>query len=134
MSDVRALIIVQPGDLRAIWPMVRDRLAATIADCGEPIVQEDVFHEILVGNAYLWATEEAGAFVVLQIRAGTNTRDLHIWLAGESTVARAADYWPQLLEIAAEAGCSRITFESPRRWERALPGLSVRYLYTCDVN
>jgi hypothetical protein len=73
------------------------------------------------------------AWVILQIHVRPYDKALHIWNAGENTEARASDYWPQIMRIAAEHGCSHVTIETPRRWERVLPGAVVRYLYRFEV-
>lgn len=127
------LIMILPDALGRAWPLVRDRIAAIAARDGEPWIAEDVFFDIRRGSAYLWATEDFGGFVVLTIQEAPYARDLHIWIGCEDTEANVADYWPQLLEIAAENRCKRIFFESQRRWDRALPGLTARRIYSCPV-
>ena len=131
--EAGTLAMIPQSDLRRVWPQVRDRMQAIADRDGEPWIAEDVYQEIIVGNAYLWATDDLGGFVVLVIRAAPYTRDLHIWIGCENTEANAAAYWPQLLAIASEAGCNRIMFESQRRWDRALPGLTARRIYSCEV-
>lgn len=124
------LTMIPAADVRAVWPSVRDRVSAIAAATGEGWVVEDVFHEIIVGNAFLWATEDLGCFVVLQIDQRPYQRSLFVWIASEETEARAADYVPQIQDIGRENGCQRVVFESPRRWDRALPGLTVRHIYS----
>ncbi len=133
MSDVGTLSIVLGGELRTVWPTIREQIEGIASTCSEPWIAEDVYHEILSGNAYLWMTEDRDAFVVLTVQAAPYTRDLHVWIASNQAEARAADYWPQLRAIAAGAKCNRLMFESPRRWERAVPALQVRFLYSDEI-
>ncbi|HEX8418817.1 MAG TPA: hypothetical protein VF638_02255 [Sphingomonas sp.] len=133
MTDIGTLELIPAAEIRAVWPDVRDRIAGIAEACGEPWIADDVFHEILVGNAYLWGTADLGCFVVLMVEATAYSRDLRVWIASEETDARAAEYVPQLQAIASEAQCNRVIFDSPRRWERALPGVTVRYSYSFET-
>lgn len=128
-----ALSIVSAGELRRFWPLVRDRIASLCAATNEPWLPEDVYHELLTGASHLWITPRADGFVVLSIMVAPYTRDLHVWIACNDTVARAAEFWPQLREIASAHSCNRLMFESPRRWERAIPGLTVRHIYSEEI-
>lgn len=120
--------------LRLVWPMVRSRLEALQVRDGATWLAEDVFHDVLLGNSYLWTTPLAAGFVVLQIHSTPFEKDLHVWIACNSSGARAGEFMPQLVDIAAAHGCDRVTWESGRRgWERAVPEASVRYLYSVPV-
>lgn len=121
---------VPVAELRAVWPEIRDRVDAVARRTEEPWVSEDVFAEIIGGTAWLWGTHGMGCFVVLQVRETAYSRDLHVWIASEETDSRAADFVTQVKAIAREAACGRVTFNSPRRWQRALPGLRASYSYT----
>jgi hypothetical protein len=125
--------MIEPVAFRQAWLSVRDRVQEIADRDNEPWIAEDVFHELASASAFLWATEDLEAFVVLTIKTAPYTRDLHIWIGCENTEANAADYWPQLVEIARQHGCGRIMFESQRRWERALPNLTVRHVYEFQV-
>lgn len=134
MTEVApALSIVPPTELRAVWEIIRDRLADLALDAGDGWMVEEVYVEIIQGNAHLWITEDAEGFVVLTVLAAPWGRDLHVWIACNETMNRAADYWEQLKEIARDNGCSRCMFESSRRWERAIPELTCRHLFYEDV-
>ncbi|AYJ85780.1 hypothetical protein D3Y57_07075 [Sphingomonas paeninsulae] len=130
MTVAAPLSHVPVAELRDVWPKIRDHVSWISERTSQPWIAEDVYHEILVGNAYLWMTPDRESFVVLQVQVAPYTRDLHVWLASNQAEANAAAYWPQLLAIGREALCNRVEFESPRRWERAVPGLTVRHLYS----
>jgi hypothetical protein len=120
--------------VRTVWPLIRSRLENLQTRFNETWVPEDIFHEILSGNAYLWTTPLAVGFVVLQIHSSPYERDLHVWIACNSTQAHAGEFMPQLVEIAADHQCNRVTWESGRKgWDRAVPSASVRYLYSVPV-
>lgn len=126
------LSIVTSDQLRVAWPKVRARIDK-LAE-GEPWSMEDVFHECVVGNAYLWTTPRLDGFVVLQIAATAYSRELNVWIAVNSSKVGAAAYWEQLKEIARSNNCQRVTFECSRRgFERLVPGLAVRFHYSEGV-
>lgn len=133
MSDVGQLLPLDYEERRTAWPELRTRLAALAARTGEPWMSEDVFHLTTMGQATLWATDDLGCFIVTQIDEQPWGRSFVVWIASEETDARAIDYMEQVRLLAAEANCSRVTFSSPRRWERALPGLTVRREYSFSV-
>lgn len=133
MIDVGILAPLDYEQRRAAWPALRPRLAALAARTGEPWMPEDVFHLTTMGHAILWATDDLGCFIVTQIDEQPWGRSLVVWIASEETDARAADYMEQVREIGQNSNCSRITFTSPRRWQRALPGLKVRFEYSFEA-
>jgi hypothetical protein len=136
LNDVGALTHRPLAEARLLWPEVRAELERVRVRYGESWIPDDMWHEIALGVASLHAAGEPGAleaFVILQVATRVYDRSLHIWSAAEQTTARAADYWPQIMAIAADNNCTRVTIETPRRWERVLPGANVRYLYSFNV-
>lgn len=134
IEDTTELEVVPIIGLRTVWPELRARVQGIIDRSGDPMLVEDVFAAILRGEAYLWTTPNLGCFVVLQVQVSSHgARDLHVWLASEETEHHAVDYMDQIRHIGREAQCDRVTFESPRKWGRALPGLTIRYLYSFET-
>lgn len=127
------LFIIGQDDLRAVWPLVRDRIEKLRESGNEPWLAEDVYHELVIGASHLWITPDAGGFVVVSIMVAPYARDLHVWIACNDTIARAAEYWLQLRDIGRAHSCTRLIFESPRRWQRAVPGLTTRFLYSEQI-
>lgn len=127
------LELIPPEGVRRLWPDIRDRMLELSKEVGNGWLPEEVFADCMAGSAYLWATEQAVGFVVLVITAAPWGRELYVWIADNETTTRAAEYWEQLKEIAAIENCVRVTFESPRRWVRAIPDLKVRYSYHMDI-
>lgn len=133
MTQPDHLRMLDYAERRDAWPALRPRLDALAARNGEPWMPEDVFHLTTMGQAALWATDDLGCVVVTQVDEQPWGRSLVVWIASEETDAKAIDYVEQVREIARLANCSRISFSSPRRWERALPGLKVRFEYSFEV-
>jgi hypothetical protein len=127
------ILLPVPADaIRNVWPDIRARLDEMAA--GEEWLAEDVYHECLVGNAYLFATAERDAFCVLKVLAASFGRDLFVWIARNDSPVPARGYFDQLLSIARDNDCGQVTFESARKgWIRALPGVRVRQSYAISV-
>lgn len=124
---------ILPAQLRPVWREIRERIARLADKLEQPWAPEDVFHEILVGNAHLWALSDLSGFVVLRLFATDYERVLHVWICCNSSGHKIADYLEQIKGIAAANDCQRVTFESPRRYHRALPGVKATYSYSIDV-
>lgn len=133
-GDVPTFVPVAPNELRGAWAIVKDRVARIASKLKEPWVPEDVFCELLTGNSSLYLADDNSGFVVLRVFATAYQRSLFVWIcwndAGEN---RCLDYLPQLMDIAVGNGCSKIDWESPRKWQRALPGVRTRFAYSIEV-
>ena len=127
------LFPVAPDQLRASWKEIRDRIDKLSIDLVQPWMPEDVYHEILTGNAHLWALADLSGFVVLRLFASNYERVLHVWICCNASSHRMVDYLEQIKGIAEANDCARVTFESPRRYHRALPGVKATYSYSIDV-
>ena len=114
------------------WPAISVELDSVATRCKEQWRATNVLQAIGRGEATLCIASEDDApigFVVYQIATTDFSRDLHIWIAGGGTLERMREFWPLIRDIARSHSCSAITLESPRRWQRALNFLEVRYLY-----
>lgn len=132
MTEAEPLEQIPITAIRAVWPLLRDRILALSE--GWAWTVEDVFLAVISGDAFLWTTQWGEGFVILQVHAAPYESDLHVWIACNDTIARAGEYMPQLIEIARENGCQRVTFDSHRRgWERELPGAEVTFQYAVKV-
>jgi hypothetical protein len=129
------LTMVLPQDARAAWPHVRDQIAEIARACGERWIAEDVFFQLGAGGAYLWTLDDFSGFLVIQIVVEPYGRELHCWICYNKSGEPPIAYWDQLLEIAREQNCVAITFENDRKgFQRAIPGLQVRYLYRAELS
>jgi hypothetical protein len=125
---------VDPAELRDAWVAIRERVAALVDLSGEPMLAEDVFHELLTGNATLWALDDRSGFVIFRLFATNYERTLFVWFAHNDSDPTLADYLPQALSIAEANDCNLIRWDSPRRgFERALAGAKVRFSYSIEV-
>jgi hypothetical protein len=124
---------VTPDQLRTAWPKIRGRIEALSIKLAQPWMPEDVFHEIVNCQSHLWALADLSGFVVLRVFASNYERSLHVWICCNASGHRIVDYLDQIKGIAASNDCSRVTFESPRRYHRALPGVTATYSYSIDV-
>lgn len=123
------LQMVPPLEARAAYPLIRARLEQLSK--GEAWMPEDVYRDLCIGNAYLWRTPDLDGFLVLQISDTPATKDLHIWIAHNSSSGTVPEFMDQLRRIARDHHCTRITFESPRRgWLRVLPAMERRFFFT----
>jgi hypothetical protein len=127
------LHLVSPAELRHVWAQVRDRVAALADKHNQPWIADDVFHELLVGNSHMWALDDLSGFLVLRVFATLYERTCHAWICCNASSDRIADYLEQLKGIAEDNDCTRITWESDRKYHRALPGVRVSYAYSIDV-
>lgn len=126
------LTVIAPRDIRSAWPSIRDRVEKLSR--GERWIAEDVYKDLIVGNAYLWTTPDLDGFVVLQVLASPTSKDLHIWIACNDSEGTIEEFMEQLRAIAREQDFDRICFESPRRgWKRALPTFECRYTFIENV-
>ena len=82
-------------------------------------IPEDVYCAIKTGNAQLFMIPDG--FVVLEnIRdRWSNEPELHIWITYHKTNEDISQkFHSNLQKIAENIGAKKITFTSPRRWER----------------
>jgi hypothetical protein len=127
-----ALTPVPINMVPVFWPALVDELDRIAVRCDEPWRAGNVLAAIGRDEATLCIAYDGGVsigFMIYQIAATDYSRDLHIWIAGGGTLERMREFWPLIREIAVARNCGAITLESPRRWERALNFLQVRYLY-----
>jgi hypothetical protein len=92
---------IRPGleEIKATWPQ---------ANTWRP---EDVYAEVVNGNAVLYRTEDGFAVCTLQPDKFTGTSDLFIWIAysyAPNGSGMLQKYWPSFIEVAADLGCRGI--------------------------
>lgn len=132
--SVEQLTLTPPDGVRRVWPQIRDRIDAVRIACSEQWFTEDVFNALVGAQAFLWGTDDLSGFLIVQLPEQPFGRELHCWIVCNGTDEPPLAYWEQLREMAAECGCCRITFENDRKgFQRAIPGLRVRYLYSAEV-
>ncbi len=118
------LDIVAPTNLRNVWPTVKKGMDITARVSKGNWIPEEAFTSIINGNMSLYVAvvdDKYAGFIILQKRAGFSGNSLHIFAF--YVIHEFGQYidpnMEQLEEIAKSCGCSRITFQSPRKgWER----------------
>jgi hypothetical protein len=117
-SPDRKLRAVTVGELPEIWGKVRPELER-IARHSDGWLPEDVYVLLVTGHASLYVNDgEWRGFCVLQVLPNYTGKRLHIWIAHGWDVEEHAE---EVIDLAKQAGCRKVTFESPRRgwWKRA---------------
>jgi hypothetical protein len=130
---------INPADIHRVWFHVKHGLEVILDRTNETWLPEDVYTAIKTGQAQLFMFE--GGFTVLQsVRDQyTNEPILHIWAAyhgqnDDGTLADVTDiFHSELRKIAHNIGSKRITFNSPRRWERRSGATLKSYNYEMEV-
>jgi hypothetical protein len=116
-----------------VWVQVRDRIEAIRAASNEPALAEHIFYEIMEARAHLWTTADLRGFVVLQVLPSPYATDLHVWMAWNEA-GHAGDFMEQLKVIAADNGCTSLTFASNRAgWLRRFPEAQVMRTFRIPV-
>ena len=108
---------LEPSDIRQYWDEVRPGLEAIKAEMPKACTwrPEDVYAEVVNGDAVLYRTEDGFAVCTLQPDKYAGTSDLLIWIAysyqpeGSGMLQK---YWPSFIEVAARLGCRGIQTQS----------------------
>jgi hypothetical protein len=110
---------VNPADLHKYWPFVKRGCEIVKAKTGEAWLPEDVYTAIKTNAAQLFMFQHG--FCVLQNLKDAYNNDnlLHIWIAWHGTNDDVkADFYAELQKIAKSINATKITFTSPRKWDR----------------
>lgn len=123
------LVSVGGGELSAVWPQLRERVAGISS--GDGWLPEDVYCTLRAGGASLHLIEVDGVevgFLVLRVIPDFDGARLHLWLLhAESDIDVMAEFSDELDAMARAVQATRLTFSTTRRgWERVAP----RYAFT----
>lgn len=127
------LVYVHPNELQGSWDQVKEGLQKIHARASDGWIAEDVYAAIKGGNSTLhlcYVDQEYVGFIVLTPMQGYDVRKLHIWCAyniGETSNLEL--FIAQLENMARSIGARKLTFASPRRWERRLPDFRLATTY-----
>lgn len=128
------LILVNPAELRAHWPVISAALDAVIEATSPDWIREDVYHQVRIGRSFAHLIFSGGQYKALFIL--TEEREefsgkpsLHIWIAHNSGDPAAYEFGlEQIKARARHMGATRLTLESPRRgWAKRFPLVSATY-------
>lgn len=113
MSDWQ-LRLMEPNEVRERWDWVRGGLTQIIGKTGEKWLPEDVFFSVMAGQSYLYDAGDGQGFVVLKIDSEWGLKYLFCWCAWSDKIGAFDRSLPAMKQLAKQAGCHAIRFESPR--------------------
>jgi len=106
-------ITLEPSDIRQCWEEILPGLLEIKHEwpASNTWRPEDVYAEVVNGDAVLYRTEDGFAICTLQPDRWTNTSDLFIWIAytypGKAG-GMLSKYWLSFIEAAKHLGCRGI--------------------------
>jgi hypothetical protein len=115
---------VKPEDVQEVWHLVAQGLHKVLKHSTERWIPEDVYHAIRSGSSVLhlcYVEGEYCGFTVSTLLQQYDGKALHFWIVyNASKVDIIGTFMPDVELIARTAGAKRVTFWSPRRWERRI--------------
>lgn len=130
---------ISPDNITHVWDLIRPGILNIEARSIEGWRAEDIYTALRTGSSALhiaYGPEYLG-FVVTTLISGYRDKSLNIWLCFNSSDRDIINMFSEeMTKLAKTAGAKRITFYSPRNWERRLKDygfLPVRTLYEKDV-
>ena len=123
---------VPPQELHAYWPFIKPGLEEVRSHSVDGWLAEDVYSAIRTSSSTLhvaFVDSTYAGFCVLTVIQGYSSKALHIWCAygikGMNVVDR---FEKNLIAIALNAGCRKLTFLSPRKgWENRYKAVQTVY-------
>lgn len=109
--------MLEPCNIREVWDDIRPGLEA-IKDmwpASNTWRPEDVYAEVVNGNAILYVTEDGFAVCAIETDRWTEVKDLFIWIAysyHDKPMGLLNKYWPSFIEVAGRLGCAGIQYGS----------------------
>ncbi len=120
-----ALTYAHPSDLHIWWHLVRPGLEILAGKASDGWIPEDIYAALKAGGSFLHICTDDGAFagfVVLTPIQGFKEKRCHIWAAYSTNPKSDAveAYLGDIERVGEQMGARKITFSSPRRWDRRL--------------
>lgn len=142
--SVPTLFEIDAHEVRSRWDYIRSGVAAALEYDTDGAMPEDVFASLMGGHSRLhmafYSNErESGGpegFIITREIFVPAGKEFLVWIAYHNGDAesRTADFMPQIADMAREAGCLRVTIESPRPYHRAVPGMKLaRHVFHYEV-
>lgn len=125
---------VSPEGLTHVWDLIFPGVLNIHARSTEGWRPEDIYTAIRTGTSALHialAPQYIG-FIVTTLIAGYRDKSLNIWLCFNASEADIIEMFSEdVTKLARSAGAKRITFYSPRNWERRLKDYGFVPARTC---
>lgn len=135
----RKLEWIAPDQITNVWDLIKPGVLNLEGRSKEGWRAEDIYAALRTGSSALhigYGTEYLG-FMVTTLLTGYRDKSLNIWLCFNASKEDIIDLFSEdVTEIAKTAGAKRISFYSPRNWERRLKDygfLPARTLYEKEV-
>jgi len=129
---------IKPEELQEYWDLIRPGLETVRNNAGDGWIAEDIYYALKSKQSSLhlaYHGQEYVGFVVLTPIQHYDCKHLHIWCAyniGEKEILELVI--PQLEAMAKSIGARKLTFGSPRKWDRRLKDFTpVRTIYEKEV-
>lgn len=120
--------LVVTGALSRVWPKISDRVVALHREYARFVgwSVKDVFFACKDKKAFIFLTTEYDGFLIVKTIRRNDENILFVWIASAENGKREQNM-AVLREIARNAGCTKVEFESPRKgfdrdsnWQRAM--------------
>lgn len=133
LSQSSQLLPVNPVDLQSHWEEIRAGLLVVQKKASDGWIPEDIYHAIKACTSFLYLAyvdQEYVGFIVVTPMQCFDMKKLHIWCAyncgGKNVLEQT---YPELEKLARGIGAKKVTFASPRNWERRFPDWKVVTTY-----
>lgn len=126
---------INPADLHKAWFSIRQGLEVVLERTGEEYLPEDVYSSIKSGASHLYLVDGGFTVLINSKNQYSNEPVLFIWILYSNTQDDLADeFYDELKKMAKHIGASKITWNSPRRWDRRAKAKLTAYCYELPVN
>ena len=123
-SPRSSLEFVPPDDLQSCWSVVLPGLKLVHRKSKSNWIPEDVYAQLKAGQATLhlaYVEQDYAGFVIVSVQPHWDGKNFHLWCgysAGTHDVLEI--FMPELERMARSIGAKRLTFWSPRKWDRRI--------------
>jgi hypothetical protein len=119
-----SLEYVPPDDLQDTWKVVLPGLQIVHRKSKATWIPEDVYAQLRAGRATLhlaYVEHEYAGFVIVEVQPHWDGKNFHLWCGYSAGNYDVLEYFlPELERMARSIKAKRMTFWSPRRWDRRI--------------
>lgn len=121
------LVYIAPEHLQQAWPRIISGLLKVQEHSESHWIPEDVYACLKSGRATLHLTEVDGqscGFVILEPVQNYDGKELHLWCVyNDSQHDVFSIFTPEIDKMGRAIGAKRLTFWSPRKWDKKVKPL-----------